>query len=185
MSGLHRATGTNRLNAMRLLAKTVTVPVLLCLSACATYRSLPLPSPQQVIERGLPAVAPDGAASTALPPTSTIRFDPTQPLSDLQAARLALSASPDLMAMRARVGVADAQVFSAGLVADPRLSASIDHPVQAGLVDGLAGSLGFDLMSLFGRAPRVEQARRQREQTQLEVGWNEWLAFNHVRATSP
>ncbi|MEP6632863.1 MAG: TolC family protein, partial [Luteimonas sp.] len=104
-----------------------------------------------------------------------------QPLSDMQAAHLALSNSPDLVAMRAKVGVADAQVFSAGLIADPQLSASIDHPAQADLVDGLTGSLGFDLMSLLGRGSRVEQARRQREQTQLEVGWNEWIAFNHVR----
>lgn len=165
---------------MRLHARVATIVALLCLTACATYRPAPLPSPREVIERGLPAETPD-RPSASTQTASTTGFDPAQPLSDLQAARLALSDSPDLMAMRARVGVADAQVFSAGLVADPRLSASIDHPEQAGLVDGLAGSLGFELMSLFGRAPRVEQARRQREQTQLEVGWNEWLAFNHVR----
>ncbi|MEP6633781.1 MAG: hypothetical protein ABJA62_06185, partial [Luteimonas sp.] len=78
---------------MRLHATAVTILVLFCLTACATYRPVPLPSPQIVFARGLSSDAQDAVSGTSQP-TSTKRFDSAQPLSDMQAAHLALSNSP-------------------------------------------------------------------------------------------
>lgn len=102
-------------------------------------------------------------------------------LSDLDAARLALIASPDLNATRAQVGVSEAQLFSTGLIADPQISLSVDRPDAAGLVNALAAGLSFDLASLFTRADRVAGARSTLAKVRLDVAWSEWLALNQVR----
>lgn len=150
------------------------------LTACATYSPLPLPLPQTILERGIPEVSTD----TALPELDTtpaLHVDTEHTLTDMGAGTMALATSPDLVAARTKVGIADAQLLTAGLIADPQLSLNLDRPVDPALVDALAGGVSFDVMSLFNRGARVRQARRQHEQTRLEVGWTEWLALNHVR----
>lgn len=153
---------------------------MLALASCASYRPAPLPSPEEVLGEGMPS-SEAMRHPPAHPLLASRPIDLQVPLSDLDAARLALVASPDLAAARAQVGVADAQLFSAGLVADPQLSLSLDRSVGSGFVDATGIGLDFDLASLFTRGPRVAAARSQREQTRLDVAWNEWLALNQVR----
>ena len=141
---------------------------------------MPLPLPQTILERGVPEVSTD-TASSGLATKPALQVDIKHTLTDMDAARLALATSPDLVATRLKVGIADAQLLSAGLIADPQLSLGLDRPGDPALVDALAGGVSFDLMSLFNRGARVRQARRQHAQTRLEVGWTEWLALNHVR----
>ncbi|MEO6075358.1 MAG: TolC family protein [Dokdonella sp.] len=121
------------------------------------------------------------ATSAQFAADADVPMDLTRTLSDMDAARIVVAASPDLIAARAKVGVADAQLFSSGLIADPQLSLGLDHPTTPNLVDALTAGVGLDLMSLFNRGARVRRAHLQRDQTRLEVGWNEWLAVNHVR----
>lgn len=152
----------------------------LTLCGCATYQAAPLPSPESILERGLPATTT--AIATTHPELPPRGIDLTRPLTDLDAARLALIASPDLAALRARAGVAEAQLFNAGLVPDPQLSLSVDHPTSGpDVVTALAAGLAFDLASLFTRHLRVSGQRHAAEQSRLDVAWSEWLALNQVR----
>ena len=152
--------------------------LLLGLFGCATYRPAPLPTVEALLQRK-PAVSAQVSPEHPLLPARSIDLE--APLTDLDAARLALIASPELNATRAQVGVSEAQLFAAGLIADPQISLSVDRPDVAGLVNALAAGLSFDLASLFTRAVRLAGARSAATKVRLDVAWSEWLALNQVR----
>ncbi|HVL41360.1 MAG TPA: hypothetical protein VM348_04325, partial [Brevundimonas sp.] len=109
-------------------------------------------------------------------------IDLSGPLSARQLGVIAVIANPDLRAQRARLGVAEAQVFEAGLLPDPQFSFSLDRPASApGLVDAIAGGLGFDTSSLYTRPLRQRTARASRDQVRLDVAWLEWQAAGQAR----
>jgi len=114
--------------------------------------------------------------------TSALNIDLSVPLSPDQLAAIAVLTNPDLIALRAREGVADAQVFAAGLYPDPSFSFSADQPRNAvGLTTALAGSLGIDLATLVQRPYRQELARQNRTQVRLDIAWSEWLTGEQTR----
>ena len=91
------------------------------LGGCATYRPAPL-AVDAGIERAtlaealaLPAVVHPRLAAAEL------KLD--QPLGELDVARLALLLNPDLRAQRRQIGVADAQLFAAGLLPSATIGA--------------------------------------------------------------
>lgn len=150
------------------------------LSACAPYQAAPLPhSP-----RSDPS-APNLAAAAARldhPRLRALDVDLAQPLSPDQLGVIAVIASPELRAQRARLGVAEAQVFDAGLLPDPQFSFSLDRPVSGmGLVDALAGGLGMDTSAFLSRPVRAAGARATRDQVRLDVAWQEWQAAGQAR----
>lgn len=165
-------------NVMKPQLQWISALLLAGLSGCATYRPAPLPSVEALLQRS-PPTSPQVSPEHPLLPARAINL--VAPLTDLDAARLALIASPDLIAARAQVGVSQAQLFSAGLVPDPQLSLSVDRPDAAGLVNALTAGLSFDLASLFTRADRVAGARNNADKVRLDVAWSEWLALNQVR----
>lgn len=69
------------------------------------------------------------------PRIAPITLDFSKPLTSDELAVIAVLVNPDLKAMRAKAGVADAQVFDAGLLPDPQLTVGLDWPAsgQAGL----------------------------------------------------
>jgi outer membrane protein TolC len=149
------------------------------LAGCAGFAPKALPEPEQLLAPGIAeAAALPAVAHPRLPPAP---IDLHAPLSELDLARLALVASPDLAAMRRQVGVAEAQVFAAGLLPDPQLTLSLDHPDDASLVNGLTGALGFDLAALFSRGAALSKGRHELERVHNDVAWNEWLQINQVR----
>ena len=148
-------------------------------AGCANYQPRPLPEPDSL-------VAPAIEEAARLPPVAHPRLPPAPinlaaPLSELDLARLALVASPDLAAARLQVGVAEAQVFAAGLLPDPQITLAVDHPGDATLVNGLTGALGLDLAALIGRGAALDKGRHELERVHNDVAWNEWLLINQVR----
>ena len=154
-------------------------------SGCGGYAPLPLddsrtdavlsaPDPQRLAQRARELRHP------RLPP---IELDPSKPLSSDEIAVIAVLVNPDLKALRAREGVAEAQVFAAGLLPDPRLAAGISHPTtaQVGLVNAYNIGLSWDVLGLLTRraARRVAQARQA--QVRYDVAWNEWVTANNAR----
>jgi outer membrane protein TolC len=151
----------------------------LTMAGCATYRPAPLAP-----EAGL--VRPDLAEAVALAPVAhprlpaaVLRLD--QPLGELDVARLALLLNPELRAQRRQAGVADAQLFAAGLLPDPQWSLAVDVPGTAGLVDALTAGLGLDLGNLLARPAARQASRHALEKVRLDIAWSEWLAINQAR----
>ncbi len=151
----------------------------IALAGCATYQPSPLP-----LDAGL--ARPSLADAVNLPPMAHPRLaaasmDTNKPLDEFDLARLALLLSPDLAAERSKSGVAQAQLFAAGLLPDPQLSLSRDVPYASGLATALAGGLGFDLRSLFARPAQKDSSRHALTKVHNDLAWSEWLAINHVR----
>ena len=161
-----------------LAAFVLLAPVVLG-AGCASFAARPLPEPGALVGTSV-------AEAVRLPPVPHPRLPPAPidlraPLSELDLARLALIASPDLAAMRRQAGVAEAQVFAAGLLPDPQLSLSLDRPDDSTLVNGLTGALGVDLAAIFSRGAALAKGRHELERVHNDIAWNEWLQINQVR----
>ncbi|HUX19220.1 MAG TPA: TolC family protein, partial [Acidithiobacillus sp.] len=102
-----------------------TVLPLWLLTGCASYHARPLSD-------HLPAMAKVeqemAAALRHNHPASAQPVNLHTPLSGEDLGEIAVLLNPDLRAMRAQIGVAQAQVFAAGLLPDPQLSLSADLP---------------------------------------------------------
>ncbi|MFX8453537.1 hypothetical protein ABTL48_21310, partial [Acinetobacter baumannii] len=74
------------------------------------------------------------------------------PLTPQGVAALAVVNNPDLIALRSRAGVAEAQAFAAGLLPDPTFSFGADKVLSGpDTFLNIAGALGLDLNALRKR----------------------------------
>jgi len=105
-------------------------------------------------------------------------------LSLTEVAALAVRNNPDLKVQRKRLGVAQEQLFAAGLLPDPQLSANLDHPTggEPGVVNAFGLGLGYDIIPLINRRARVDGAQQTVEQTNLELMWGEWQVSQQARS---
>ena len=150
--------------------------VALCagLTACAGYAPRPLPeavSWQQSVRLRV------DARRIALPALASQSVDLDAPLTLQGVATLAVLNDPRLQAARARLGVAQAQAFAAGLLPDPTFSASREVPQgSGGGATSTAYKLGlqFDLGSLITRGAAVAAGRAHLRQVDLQLLWQEW-----------
>jgi outer membrane protein TolC len=148
------------------------------LGGCALYHARPLdhvapPADASILEQAAQQVTAPRLAPLPIPPQG--------PWTDLQLADIAIVASPELKALRAQAGVADAQVFAAGLLPDPQIGIGVDDPDGSGVVNAYTFSAGFDIAALLTRHSRVAAARANDEQVRRDIAWQEWLAANQVR----
>ncbi len=136
------------------------------LTACARYAPAPLD-----IGTAQDPVAPAIGESAAAGYT----------LDDIAA--LAVRRNPELVALRKQLEIADAQVFAAGLLPDPQVAASFDHPFDAipGLVNAVGGTLSYELVALLTRPARRTAERQRAEQVRLDVVWQEWQVAQQAR----
>ncbi len=137
-------------------------------SGCSIYHPLPLPNRAEL--------------------TSNVG-DQTPWTMDAVAGR-ALRASPDLLAIRARYHVAEAQAYAAGLLPDPQASLSTDRPTdKVSSSDprypeyrayGL--SLSLDLQSFLLHGSTAKAASYARDQARLDLLWQEWQTVAQSRS---
>ena len=138
--------------------------VLALLSGCATYQ--PHPLPEQVEYQGR---------------IREINMADGLDLSDV--AVLAVEGNPDLRAKRQGLGIARAQVFAAGLLPDPQLSLSLDHPTgsTAGVVNATGIGIAYDIIPLITRQARIDVGRGMQKKVQLNLLWQEWQVIQQAR----
>ncbi|HST28920.1 MAG TPA: TolC family protein, partial [Rudaea sp.] len=148
------------------------------LGGCAIYHARPLDEKPPQADASTLAQAADKITSPRLAP---LPIPPSGPWTDLQLADIAIVANPDLKALRAQAGVADAQVFAAGLLPDPQIGIGVDDPDGSGVVNAYTLNAGFDIAALLTRHSRVAAARANAEQVRRDIAWQEWLAANQVR----
>lgn len=144
--------------------------VALCLvqAACAQYGPLPLPG-RSGLAGSLSALRHAG------PP-------PMPPLTVGAVAALAVQNNPDLLAARARHGLAQAQLLQAGLPPNPVLTGAV-LPLVAGPANTTAYSAGisYDIRSLITLQDRRRAAQAAARQVDAQLLWQEWLVVGQAR----
>ncbi|CAI8861163.1 Outer membrane efflux protein [Methylococcus capsulatus] len=166
------------------------VPLILTLTAClvcgcADYRSRPLDQDELVGQLAVPAPGSLAEAASRLrhPRLRPVSLDFSKPLTDEALGILAVLVSPELKAFRAKEAVAEAQVFNAGLLPDPKLFGRFDWVFSgpAGLVSPYTATLQWDLAKLATRSTDLHIAEEHARQVRLDVAWQEWLVANQAR----
>ena len=157
------------------------VPLLL-LGGCQSYAPAPLSSAPDVLAPPDKATLSRAAAAIDRPYLKPVAIDLDAPLDGNAIATLAVIANPDLKALRARAGAANAQVFAARLLPDPTLNLGVSKVLSGPdpLAD-LVGALGFDLNALRTRGVQIAQANAAAQQVRLDLAWNEWQTAGQAR----
>lgn len=140
---------------------------LLSLGACATYSPKPL------------NLAAAGKTSLA-----DLRHEGTLPerLTPDDVVQLVLDNNPDLVAVRAQHGIAEAQLRTAGILPNP-----VFGYTNAGLLSGpgematIAASLTMDIKSLVTFIPKRRAAKATAQSVDATVLWQEWQTIGKAR----
>lgn len=154
------------------------------MSACATYSPEPLGEPGEALA-GLDADRLAGLTMAIETPYLTGKsVDIGQRLDRDAVALIALARNPDLIALRERVGVAEAQVLEAGLLPDPLVGLTGDRVVSGPPTtrpNNLAGQIAFDINALRTLGARRDAAEEALRQVRLDLAWVEWQVVEAVR----
>ena len=150
--------------------------VCLCVgpAGCAVYRAEPLPNDDALLSD---VTMLRGAAGATLP------FDVSDGIDVDEVALIAVLNNPALRAVRAGRGVAQAQVFAAGLFPDPQVTVGSDNPTNQTdtQVNAYTLSIGYDVGALVTRSPTRAAAHSAAEQVRLDVVWQEWQVAQQAR----
>ena len=142
--------------------------ILLCgapLASCAHYTPLPL--------RTEAPLAPSLAAIPDLPGRA---------LTVAEVTALAVSRNPDLLAARAKTGVAEAQLVQAGVLPNPSLTGAF-LPLLSGSGSVPAWNLGLsqDIKALIVLKPKRRSAKDSLYQVRADLLWQEWQVAGQAR----
>jgi cobalt-zinc-cadmium efflux system outer membrane protein len=115
-------------------------------AGCAVYRPEPLPNDDALLADVTMVQATPGAP---------LPFDISDGIDIDEVATIAVLNNPDLRAVRAGVGVAQAQVFAAGLLPDPQVTVGSDNPTNQTdtQVNAYTFSIGYDVGALITSDP--------------------------------
>lgn len=147
-------------------ARPIIAATLLTLSAgCAHYSAAPLAAS--------PSLASDASSVDAMQST---------PLSVARVVALAVERDPDLVAARARRGVARAQIVQAGVLPNPNLSGAFLPLVSgAGTVPAWSVGLAQDVRTLLVYKAKRRAARDSAAQVRADLLWQEWQVASQAR----
>jgi outer membrane protein TolC len=140
----------------------------LALGACAAPAELKLPATPNLAD-SLAGLRHDG-------------IDIASPLTVSRVALLAVRNNPDLLAVRAQHGVAQAQVLQAGLLPNPQVTGAI-LPLAAGFGTTQAWIAGIsqDIRSLITLSGSRAASRASATQVDAQILWQEWQVIGQAR----
>jgi outer membrane protein TolC len=166
--------------APRRLGHLIAAGGLLVLGGCATYSPKPLP---EVAAIAMNLKALQAQVRQKVPQRVAHRLDFADGLDLTEVAILAVINNPQLKARRSQLQVAQAQTFAAGLLPDPQLGVSLDHPTTNApdLSNAFALGLSYDLIPLIARGARRDAARAGQRQVRLDIMWLEWQTIQQAR----
>lgn len=119
-----------------------------------------------------------------LPAQQSHVFDPSDGLDITEAAMVAVANNPELRIARDDLGVARAQAFSAGLLPDPVIALSGDHPagnVPGSNINAFGLGLSYDINALLRHSAEHAAAKAAQEQSRQELLWKEWQTVAQAR----
>lgn len=150
------------------------------LTGCTSYQAKPLPDESNLVTSlaGLRYKIDHEATEAG----SKYEVNPGDGLDLVEVAMIAVLHNPHLRAERARLQVAGAQLFAAGLLPDPQVSANLDIPSgdTAGTVNAWGLGLGYDLLPLLTRQAQIRAAKNNQEKVRLELLWQEWQVMQQA-----
>jgi outer membrane protein TolC len=151
-----------------LLRRLMLAALGLALAACGAPADLPLP-----VQSGL-AASLDGLRRDGV--------DASAPLTMTQVALLAAQNNPDLRAVRAQHGLAQAQVLQAGLLPNPQFTGAF-LPLVAGIGTTPAYNTGLsqDIRALITLSSSRDAARASAGQVDAQILWQEWQVIGQAR----
>lgn len=160
--------------ARRLSRSATLAALLLVLGGCAAYHPRPLPTSVDTATTLRQLRVDPG--SIPLARLAAQRIDLERPLAMPAVAALAVLNNPQLRLARDRLGIARAQAFAAGLLPDPKFSASRAFAGNSAGASTTAFSygLGFDLGALLTRPARRAAAQAHVRSVNLGLLWQEW-----------
>ncbi|MHB1947571.1 MAG: hypothetical protein ACYCQI_05600 [Gammaproteobacteria bacterium] len=130
---------------MLIIRTIILIAVVLLPVGCSTYQPRPLNTAD--LNKALSGFDKKDASQQATllnhPRISPITIDFSKPLTAQELSVLAVLVSPDLKALRAKEGVANAQVFDTGLLPDPKLTYTYAKTLQN--IPGLVNAYSYDL----------------------------------------
>ena len=97
---------------------------------------------------------------------------------------LAVANNPDLRVARDDAGIAHAQAFSAGLLPDPQVSLSGDHPssnVPGSNINAFGLGISYDINALLRHSSEKASAHAAQSKAELELLWKEWQVVAQTR----
>ena len=143
------------------------------LASCASYSAQPL-ALQAALAPNMAAL--DRTRSGAAPIPADRR------LTLAEVAILAVRNSPDLRAVRAQGGVAQAQVIEAGLLPDPVLSGSYGVLMGGpGIANAIGATLTANNSALITLSARRRAAEAAAMQVDANVVWQEWQTISRAQ----
>jgi outer membrane protein TolC len=117
-----------------------------------------------------------------LPELGPHRFDPRRPLDVDEVAMIAVANNPTLRATRSRIGVAEAQVFAAGILPNPQLSFEYGFFLGGpGTTNSVLAGLSQEVLPLLTPSTRQNAARASEMSVKLDVVWQEWQIVRRAR----
>ncbi len=162
-------------------ASIVSGLALLGLAGCAVYAPKPLPGHVDLSSSaGAVALEPARLPFRSL---STHPFNPADGLDMDEVSMLAVANNPHLRQARDALGIARAQSFAAGLLPDPQLGVTSDHPTNgvAGNTNAFNLGLNYDVNALLLRSSRKGAAAAAAQRVNLELLWQEWQVVARAR----
>ena len=156
------------------------------LPACSTYTAKPLD--KGAVEAAL-APQPiesvkDLAGRFKHPIVQAMAIDGRDGFTPDEIALMVVISSPQLKALRAQRGVAEAQVIQAGILPNPQLGYAFDKPHgndDPTLVASKSLGLSWDVTSLLTYRDQVAAAKASARSLDLSVAWQEWQAAQDAR----
>jgi len=155
-------------NIPRYATRAATALIFSVLAGCATYAPLPLNKAAALKDR----VVQLNPGAPFMPPALGIE----------EVALLALRNNPDLVAARAQAGLAQAQMFNAGIAPNPSVNGSYGFLLSGpGTMGALAAGLSQDLKSLVTLSSRRTAAGHAARAVDARLLWQEWQTVAKAR----
>jgi outer membrane protein, heavy metal efflux system len=166
---------------------TLALAVLAITGGCTFYRPEPLAAADVdgILDSPDAAELSRKAEQLRHPLLAPVKLDFSAPLTGEEIEAIAVIANPDLRALRTQQGVADAQVFSSGLLPDPQVSLGFDKllsPRGQGFSNAYAGSVSLDLLAALAIRPTERQGEKAAaQQLRDDISWQEWTTAGQAR----
>ncbi len=155
----------------------------LFLTGCTSYQARPLQENSMLL-KNLPELQYTIEKKQSAGLLQQHEINPADGLDLTETAIIAVLNNPDLQAERAKQKVAGAQLFAAGLLPDPQLTANLDFPTgdTIGTVNAWGLGLGYDIIPLITRQARIDAEQQVQNQVNLSLLWKEWQVMQQARS---